>query len=397
MPTNYPGVKTNTQSPSVVPQNEGTITIALPADGDPPNASTFAQGFKVCADWIMYLLAPVVKIAASAADWARSLIRFRSAAGHTRSHVDHLGIVSGRIQSWREHWELGGTLGASVGTTGPMDLTGNAFLAGGGASFFNSLFNLGTHLAAAASASTGALATALSSASGDAIAASVVVSSFNGFSAWKAHILETSGTSSLTTGVPSSAGSPLAPHHRTMIFSAGDTSGDFTLLWRKATVAWHDDLTFKLEWEMQLAAADLVKDTVTAGFSIEDGLTAGASLATDYAVFVLAPGGGHWFINNRGSSGSVNSVDTGVSASTARTRFKIEFHGANVSDNSARAIRFYINGTQVGGDVTTLLPASTVNAAPHFCSMNTGGGSGGVLMGLGPVSFGSNLYPSDVT
>lgn len=391
MPTNYAGVKTNTQSPSVVPQNEGVPTVALPADGDFPNASLYAQGYKVLADWIAYCLAPVVKVAASAADWARSLIRWRAANGHTRSHIDHLGLVSGRIQNWREHWDDVVSAGGLAGTAGAVDL--NCQTAFG--TLNTELVALGTQLTlASAGADLAATQAKLATAATHATNAGIAALSISGLSPWKVKWKQTTGSSAVSTFNPTSG---TIDRFRWAGLVAGDTAGDYILLYKGAPALWSADSGLKLEWEAQLEAADLVKDTVTVGLCVDGGL-ATSSGANDFATFILGPGGGNWTFQTRSGGGTVTGVGTGVAASTSWVRFKIEWHGGNVAEDAAPAIRAYINNTLVA-TVTSGLPAATARLAPHFCVTNTGGGAAGLTapLRLGPVSFGSNLYPADVT
>jgi hypothetical protein len=100
MPSEYDGDRTQTQMPSDAPEPENPPTLNLPADGDPPNASTFAQPFRVLADFIHWLKRPQAKSQA----WTQAIQRWRSSLGHTRFAVDHMGFPSGQIASWDEHW-----------------------------------------------------------------------------------------------------------------------------------------------------------------------------------------------------------------------------------------------------------------------------------------------------
>ena len=55
MPLNYTGNPTATQAPSPAPGPGIAPVVALPADGDTDAAATFAQGFKVLADFVTYV------------------------------------------------------------------------------------------------------------------------------------------------------------------------------------------------------------------------------------------------------------------------------------------------------------------------------------------------------
>ncbi len=108
MPTNYTGVSTDAQAPGGAPEPEGAPLIALPADADPPNASTYIQPYKALADWIAFALRPQAKIA----DWAKAITRWRSSAGKQRFGIDHMGFPMGQLNQW--HGEI-----AAPQTTSP--------------------------------------------------------------------------------------------------------------------------------------------------------------------------------------------------------------------------------------------------------------------------------------
>jgi hypothetical protein len=77
-------------------------TVALPADGDPTNASTFAQAFKVLADFVAYFHTPT----ALASDWDGVIQQWKSARGHERFQVDHMGFPMGRVAEFDENWMI---------------------------------------------------------------------------------------------------------------------------------------------------------------------------------------------------------------------------------------------------------------------------------------------------
>lgn len=56
MPTNYTGDETATEAPAAKPEFGVRPIFALPADGDPPNASTFEQWGKAGADYLAFLM-----------------------------------------------------------------------------------------------------------------------------------------------------------------------------------------------------------------------------------------------------------------------------------------------------------------------------------------------------
>lgn len=107
MPSNYIGDQTDTQPPSAPPSPEATITVRLPADGDLPTGSLFAQAFKVVADFIDWMLKPIAK----ASDWNRSTMAYRIAIGHKRFAIDHMGFPSGLISTYEANWRSSPAVG----------------------------------------------------------------------------------------------------------------------------------------------------------------------------------------------------------------------------------------------------------------------------------------------
>jgi hypothetical protein len=100
VPTTYTGDQTQTQLPSDPPEGEGFIQASLPADGDDPNAATFEQAFKVCADFIDWLMKPK----ATASEWEKVILPFRAAIGHRRFAVDHMGFPTGQVLVHDVNW-----------------------------------------------------------------------------------------------------------------------------------------------------------------------------------------------------------------------------------------------------------------------------------------------------
>lgn len=424
MPTAYDGLYTNTQAPASAPEPEGTCKVNLPADADPPNASTYIQAYKVLADFIdFFLKGPKAKIATTAAEWARSIFKFRAANGHTRSRIDHLGFRMGRVVRWEEDWSRGlditgsiisGALGTAHDFTGvPMaydvtvatklvlaaaalnnsagaaknlaDISADLTLASGG-----TLGDTQAALALAASNANAAAVNVNSAASNIALAAAALVA-LTQQSPWKKRVVQTTGLSGISFVGPDTA----HPRHRYALLYAGETTGDLALLWRKAPTLWDQGLHIAMEWEAQLSAASTSKTELAAGLCREDGTHFGASQASDYAVFVAAPGVGNWSFQRRSASGAVVVIDTGVPLTANLTRFRLELHGATVAEDTNRSIRAYIDGTRVV-DVNTSVPVATVEAAPHFATINTVGGAGGATMLVAAPRLGHNLYPSDV-
>jgi hypothetical protein len=144
MPTNYTGSELNTQAPAPRPEPQAVPIVALPADGDPPNASTFAQGLKYAADWIHWLMDPIAKAALT----PRFLRRYRTRVGHTRWALDRIGLPAATYIHWQEHWpgsiNFGGVTAITTvyGSAGPWQVT----ITGAGGAVNASLDILGTRV-----------------------------------------------------------------------------------------------------------------------------------------------------------------------------------------------------------------------------------------------------------
>lgn len=129
MPIDYPGDPTATQSPSAPPYDDDIATIALPVDGDPPNASTFQQAYKTLTDWVSFLRRPFAKALA----WEQPIQRWQNARKQDRFLIDHLGYPGGNMVTYRETWRGTET---NTGGTSPLEATDQIYstvvLTGGG-------------------------------------------------------------------------------------------------------------------------------------------------------------------------------------------------------------------------------------------------------------------------
>ena len=103
MPTNYTGNATAAESPSPAPGPGGVPIVALPADSDPPNAATFAQAYKILANFIAWLTTPFAIINA----WTQNIVIWYNALLQPISGIDHFGMRRGRLYPWTENWSDG--------------------------------------------------------------------------------------------------------------------------------------------------------------------------------------------------------------------------------------------------------------------------------------------------
>jgi hypothetical protein len=98
MPTTYQANPAGIQAPDTAPEPDKLIEVELPADGDPPNASTWEQVLKGLADHVGWLFQPRAKASA----WTQPIMKWLSAGLHKRFMIDHLGYPQGRFVHIRE-------------------------------------------------------------------------------------------------------------------------------------------------------------------------------------------------------------------------------------------------------------------------------------------------------
>jgi hypothetical protein len=389
--SNYTGNQGSTQAPSGPPTPDGNPVASIPVDGDPVNAASVAQGFKMAADWLAWLTKPK----AIATSWVQAIRRYRSAVGHTRAVIDHLGFLNGRVVSWDEPWPwaVGGSLelGGGSATLGPVGIHGRTVAWDAQNNSRISSLYLGL-----LAASTGTALADVKAGLGDAAAAIhfLALDPTPASGPWLAKMTQAVnavGTSSVTFAAPD--GTATKPH-RMVQLEAADSATDYAMLYRKAELTFSDDLTFALEWEIYVAAVGIPNRIVMVGVCEEE-LLPFTSSAQNFAVFELDPTG-NWFASCAG--GGVNAgFDTTIPPTVGWTRFRIEFHGANVADNGTRALRYYINGALVA-TMTAHLPATTAAGGVHMSIYNPSGGASGVAhpLRVGPMRFRSNIYAADV-
>jgi hypothetical protein len=392
MPTDYAGDPTAADTPDIAPEPEKVVHVNIPIATEGRTVSSIQQAFKALANNITWLFKPKAKSGA----FAGLIMAFRTALGHKRFIIDHLGLPMGRIDSWREDWAAGVDVS---GSAGPVDTTGNPIAYD--ADIVSSLVAAGNALNTAGADSAMVTASAVAAAqlviAGAALnTAATNIAGLQGHGEWRARTVDSgAGSSEVLFLGPDTAVQPL---HRYVKLAAADTAADLAILYRKSSCFFDAGVTPAMEWEAKLSAASTVKSTISMGLVLENGLATGAgggTDASDFAVFQLAPGATNWTCSRRSAGGAVAATTSAVAATTNWTRFRLEFHGATVADDAAVALRFYIDGTLVQ-TFTTTIPSSTVKLSPHFGVVTTTAGSGGAVLFVGPVRWGHNLYPSDV-
>jgi hypothetical protein len=350
MPSPYTGNAGNTQAPSGPPAAGSPPIVNLPIDTDPPNAATWAQAYKVLADFCAWLLAPFANLGA----WAQAIVRFRNAVNQTRFAIDHAGFPSGKMVQWGESWDnLSDPFKSTVGL-GPWFDRWNYSI------------------------------------SGDSHGGSIAINQ-------------------ALVGPPTFGGGPTGTNsaaRTTNVYLATNPNGttDSALL-VEATgqIIIDDDTCLTMQWD-----AETIGGTPTANTEDTMGFTTTSLLGATGTTLSNAPFGA-WFevVYNtggptyvhcrwKGNSGPIGLFNTFVNAGT-RQRFRIEYYGANVSDTGAARLIFYLNGTKITDqavDFTNATPlgASAV-AAPFFRHDETASLS---WLNVQVTDLRANTWPGDV-
>jgi hypothetical protein len=389
--TNYTGVATATQAPSGPPLPGGAPIVQIPSDGDSENAASVTQMVKVLADWITAGFSPRARVATLTAHWSEGVIRFASALLHTRFGIDHLGLPGGRIVHWNEDWSRGVAIDAQ--SAGPIEIYG-----GFGQVFLDKLGDVSDHLLEAGSEAAWADAQPKVAAAGAALLTALGdARTMEGGCSWRHRIPTLTTGSAFVNYFPPDSGT-IMPRFRYVGLGAGNTLGDYTILYRRSAASFHDDNHIALQWASQLEAANMgSKLAHMAGFAAENNApnVYGFGSGTNYAVFGLTYSGN--LFARTASGGVETATDTGVAPSTNWTRFRIEFHGATVAEDATKTVRYFINDVQVAAH-TTNIPSASSGMAPHFSLGNQAGGAHGlgIPVRLSPVQYAQPMFPANV-
>lgn len=261
---------------------------------------------------------------AKASDWAVPEQLWRSAALHRRFGIDHLGFPMGQIQRWEQNWEGLVLEQIGVGTSGVTE---------GG---------------------------------------------------WQSTVVKAgAGSGNVTHLSPAAA----VPAFRHLLFQAGSSAGDRSLVNKLPSCLFHADVALAMEWSATIPS--LQNYSYGMGFNTESVYASGGH--GPIAQFYSLAGSGNWRCHTDDGT-TLDDQDSLIAVDTARHRFRIEYHGANVDDAATQRVLFFIDGAMVKNMVTRMpsVPATPL-VSPLFILMNTGGGSGS--LDLGPVRFANNLFP----
>lgn len=319
MPVDYTGNKSLIRPPSGKPGPEETIILALPQDGDPPNASTVNQQNQVLADFVHWLMVP----SSLPGEYAQHMRAYRDSSGRLRAAIDHFGFPMGKIAHFRD--DLGGLSGAFT----VNETTSNSRVTWG----LNPAFDVD--------------AAAIAKARPDWIYGCNKASANLDFN--------------ISTRDPDPAGPPVRLLGNSVKLRTGSTDGDKVGIIRTGGQKFLFDSTCvaTLEWDANLDANGVNNNNCLATMglgSLPNSSDFGAD--PDAGIYFRRSANSNWLATVKQSGGAAMDTDTLVAPNSAAfQRFKIAFF-------YSRAL-FFIDGALVA-DVSTNLPSATTLGYPFF-------------------------------
>jgi len=331
MPTNYTGNGSATQVPSPQPGPGVNPVVALVADGDTRNAASLAQEGKVLADFTAWLTDPF----SISAVWNQRLWGVRNSRAQRKWFIDHLGHPAGRIIKWTEDWAQAVNVARDTqfGAGGPTDLGHTT--------------NRG----------------------------------------WNGKVIKASGGVGQITVVEAQGfvASPVVtapPGSGTVLITAGTSVNDVSTLRKDANFVFSADNAAALEMDVWPGATGVSDTQLFAGLGV------GPPVAATVGGIFYTDGTANWKAVVGNGSALSAAVNTGVAvAGAAWQQMRVEWWGANVADDSASAMRFYIAGTLVA-TITTNLPTG-LNAALAAGALHLTNATQNASF-VGPVQFSVN-------
>jgi hypothetical protein len=335
MSSNYTGDPVGVQAPATAPEPETAPVAKIPADGEAANVLSISQFVKVLADHVAWLYKPRAKVSA----WTQAIKQYRSARLHRRWGIDHLGFPGGQLVHWREGWM-------------------------------------------SATSVSGAAAS-------DAVADMLPVGSGWYIQTTKAG----AGNSKISVRAPDT----IWPWSRYVKIEAADLVGDYARLWRLPQAQFTVNNALAMEWSARV-------DTPHADVRIAMGWNALANLAGNLTPLL---GATLQFTGDYGTStawtaedstgGGASAVTTAVVMTNTWMRFRVEWQGANVADDSVSKALFFIDGALVG---TLLLNtpdgAASPWAFPVFSVERVGATGGSATLYVSPVRYSGNIAGTDI-
>lgn len=342
MPTPYTPDPTAAQAPSPVPEPENYPILNIPIATEGRTVSSIEQFAKALGDHLVWLKRPTAKALA----WAQHILSFRSALGHRRFSIDHLGLPGGLVFSKDFIGQLNSTIGLSE--------------------WYSEVIGAGNKQIAT-------------------------------MPEWRYKGTQAAGgfTAGGATNRDGNGGGPA------FYVQSGDSGDDYAHL---SSGVYGDFSTHKHVVLDTTAVQHIAFNNQEALIGLGEIPNNGGSDADQN------PGNiqnfiGFWFdgVNWHAftaNAGVATDVDTTVAAATGVAavpdRLRVEWHGSGVSEDGNSMARFYVNGV-LRSEIATNLPVVGTNIYLILAiRTRTGGGGGGVIQ-TGPMRFRMNMFSSDIT
>jgi len=339
MSSNYTGNPSSTQAPAAAPDPDNFPIAVLPADGDPDNAASVAQAYKVLADYIAWLKLPFSKGSA----WLQYLRRYRNALGHTREALDHHGLPGGRLSRVHELWLDQGLTLRNTTSSSAWGANWFATLEGAGSNSIQvrndaQVNSQAVRLTAAASGGTNDARIAMGRA--------------------PVHIGQ--GVLSLVT-----------------------------------TIQWEQFLGYSGSWAgLSYEVGGGLVD-ISGGSSVSGSAGLLTSFGLTGALIVARVGATNYELYTKTASGSPVFTNTGFAINTAGVRrFKIDIIGSGEADGTGTALILAYVDDNLVGPVTADLAGTF--GLPVFQSTNTGAGGGAATADVGVVDVNATRWQGDI-
>jgi hypothetical protein len=176
---------------------------------------------------------------------------------------------------------------------------------------------------------------------------------------------------------------------RSLTMTIGVGAADLASVTAEAPCNFETDNGIVFEVDTYDLSAAITEQAVSNGLA-DPGSTGFGGVGLVGAVFAKGNGDANWQCVV-GDGAAVTVVDSGVAYALATLyKLRIEWHGSGVADNSASAVRFYINGTLVATTTTHLPTAASPRRASPFLGIKRDTGTSSRLTTYGPVHFAAN-------
>lgn len=208
---------------------------------------------------------------------------------------------------------------------------------------------------------------------------------------WGVGSTVTSGIASVTCGVVRAVS---RLQSLAAIVGPGGAADHTTLFTLDSQLDFRDDNVPVLDLDVALGTVGANGCDVWVGIGKGDPFASGG--ADWYCAFIKRAADTNWQIQTKGggSAGSITTTGVPPVANTLQ-RLRVEMAGANRADTGGNVCRFFINGTQVGGNQTANLPSSSTNPECRVFAGVLNNSTAGRALYVGDAKFRSNTWAAD--